>query len=177
MARIDIEGRRGRAAVTLTVLALALATPLAAAAAPDAASAKTFIDGLYTTYSKPFNVTWDYVSPAESTVYEPVLVKAMDADSAAHPNGPTSWSDVDILCMCEEYDKVTETTVVGAVAGGHAKATTSVTVMDSGQPHKSVLHFDLVQTGGAWRVYDVGETGYSFRGAVLKDVAAAKKHH
>jgi len=153
-------------------LAMVLATSLAAAAAPaDAASAKAFIAGLYAHYLQPFNVTWDYVAPVDAAVYEPALAKAMDADSALHPDAPgASWGDVDILCMCQEYDKVTQTTVVQPVLGGHLKAVTTVTVMDAGKPHKSVLHFDLVQTDGQWRIYDVGETGFSFRGAVLSEL-------
>jgi len=161
-------------------LALAVATPLTAApAAPlDAASAKAFIAGLYKPYAQPFNTTWDYVAPADSTVYEPALAKAMDADSALHPNAPgTSWGDVDILCMCQEYDKVSETTVVKSVSAGRAKAITTVMVIDSGSPHKSVLNFDLVQVGDAWRVYDVGETGYSLRGAVTSELKTSQAKH
>jgi hypothetical protein len=158
-------------------LATLLATPLPAAAdAPlDAASAKAFIAGLYTHYSQPFNTTWAYVSPAEKSVFDPPLVTAMDADTALHPNAPgTSWGDVDILCMCQEYDKVSASVVVKSVAGGHAKAVATVTVMDSGTPYKSTLNFDLIQVGSAWRVYDVGETGFSFRGAVTSELAKGK---
>jgi hypothetical protein len=162
-------------------LALAVATPLAAApAAPlDAASAKAFIAGLYKPYAKPGNAMWQYMAPAESAVFEPALVKAMDADSALHPNDPgTSWGGVDIFCMCQEYDKVTQTTVVKSIAGGHAKAAAAVTIMEAGAPIKTVLNFDLVQVGGAWRVYDVGETGYSLRGAVMSELkqSQAKRH-
>ena len=178
MGGIEIGAIRGLCAAAL---ALAVASPLGAApAAPlDAVSAKAFIASLYKPYAQPSNTTWDYVAPAESTVYEPALVKAMDADSALHPNAPgTSWGDVDILCMCQEYDKVSQTTVVKSVTGGHAKAVTTVTVMDSGTPNKSVLNFDLVQVGGGWRVYDVGETGYSLRGAVMSELKSsqAKRH-
>jgi hypothetical protein len=149
----------------------------AAATAPalDAASAQAFIGGLYANYAKPSNTTWDYVDPGDAATFEPVLLKAMRDDSNAHPNDPgTSWGDVDILCMCQEYDKVTETTVVQPLAGDHAKAVTTVTVIDSGAPYKSTLNFDLVQVAGQWRVYDVGETGHSFREMVLSDL---KAHH
>jgi len=160
-------------ALRASLVALMLATPFVAAAAPpDAASAKAFIAGLYAHYAQPFSATWDYVAPADAAVYEPALARAMDADSAKHPDAPgTSWGDVDILCMCQEYDRITQTTVVQPLsADGHAKAVTTVTVVDSGQRNKTVLHFDLVQVGGAWRVYDVGETGFSFRNAVTSDL-------
>ena len=175
MRRIGTSG--GLAAA----LAFAMATSLEAApAAPlDAASVKAFIASLYKPYAKPSNAMWHYMAPAESRVYDPVLVKAMDADSDLHPHAPgTSWGDVDILCMCQEYDKITETTVVKSVAGGHAKAVTTVIVMDSGAPNKTVLNFDLVQVGGAWRVYDVGETGYSLRDSVMSELKESQpKHH
>jgi len=157
-------------------LAALLAAPLHAAAAPlDAASAKAFIAGLYTHYSQPFNTTWAYVAPAESGVFDPPLVKAMDADSALHPDAPgTTWGDVDVLCMCQEYDKVAASVVVKSVAGGHAKAVATVAVTDGHTSFKSVLNYDLVQVGDAWRVYDVGETGFSFRGAVTSELAKGK---
>jgi Protein of unknown function (DUF3828) len=161
----------------VAALAALLAAPLPALAdAPlDAASAKAFVAGLYTHYAQPFNTTWAYVSPAESGVFDAALVKAMDADSALHPDAPgTSWGDVDVLCMCQEYDKVAATVVVKSLAGGHAKAVATVSVSDSGTSFKSVLNYDLVQVGGAWRVYDVGETGYSFRGAVMSELAKGK---
>lgn len=155
---------------------MALPTAALAALANDAASAKAFIAGLYAHYRQPSNTTWDYVSPGDAATFEPVLLKAMRDDAAAHPNYPgTSWGDVDILCMCQEYDKVSETTVVAPGAGGHLAAITTVTVTDAGTPHKTVLHFDLVQAAGRWRVYDVGETGHSFRELVLSDLQQA--HH
>jgi hypothetical protein len=172
----------GLAAALALVLTPPLgATPLGATpAAPlDAASAKAFIAGLYKAYAKPGATMWHYMAPAESRVYDPALVKAMDADSDLHPNDPgTSWGGVDILCMCQEYDKITETTVVKSTAGGHAKAVTTVTVMDSGAPNKSVLNFDLVEVNSAWRVYDVGETGYSLRDSVFSELkeTRAKRH-
>jgi hypothetical protein len=152
----------------------------AAAAAPgapslDAASVQTFIAGLYAHYTTASNTTWDYVDPGDAATYEPVLLKAMRDDSNAHPDYPgTSWGDVDILCMCQEYDKVTETTVVKSVAD-HAKAVTTVTVMDAGAPNKTILNFDLVQVAGAWRVYDVGEPGHSFREMVTSDLAKGRQ--
>jgi hypothetical protein len=76
--------------------------------------------------------------------------------------------------MCQEYDKVSASVVVKSVAGGHAKAVATVTVMDSRTPYKSTLNFDLIQVGSAWRVYDVGETGFSFRGAVTSELAKGK---
>jgi hypothetical protein len=158
-------------------LAMLLPAPLTAAAATplDAASAKAFIGGLYAHYKQPFSATWAYVSPADATVFDPALAKAMDADSALHPNAPgTSWGDVDVLCMCQEYDKVAANVVVKQVSGGHAKALATVTVTDAGHPHKSTLNFDLVQVGAQWRIYDVGETGYSFRGAVTSELAKSK---
>jgi len=157
-------------------LAALSAAPLQAAAAPlDAASAKAFIAGLYTHYSQPFSATWAYVSPADASVFDPPLVKAMDADSALHPDAPgTSWGDVDVLCMCQEYDKVAASVVVKSVARGHAKAVATVSVTDGHTSFKSVLNYNLVQVGDAWRVYDVGETGYSFRGAVTSELAKSK---
>jgi hypothetical protein len=178
VSRLEIGAVRG---LCSAALALAAATPLGAApdAPLDAASAKAFISSLYKPYAQPFNATWDYVAPADATVYEPALARAMDADSALHPNAPgTNWGDIDILCMCQAYDKVTQATVIKSVAGGHAKAVTTVTVMDSGAPNKTVLNFNLVQVGGAWRVYDLGETGYSLREAVMSELKSsqAKRH-
>jgi len=172
MVRIGDAGYGLLAAVS----ALAMATPLAAAPL-DAASVKAFISGLYKPYAKPDKAMWQYMAPAESAVFEPALVKAMDADSDLHPNDPgTSWGGVDIFCMCQVYDKITEATVVKSVAGGHAKAVT--TVMDSGASDKTVLNFDLIQVGSTWRVYDVGETGYSLRDAVMSELKESQpKHH
>jgi hypothetical protein len=162
------------------VLAGALSTPAAglAAATPDAAGVQAFIASLYAHYRQPSNTTWDYVDPGDAATYEPGLLKAMRDDSAAHPDAPgTSWGDVDILCMCQEYDRIAETTVVQPpAANGHAKAVTTVTVRDGGTSYKTVLHFDLAPSAGAWRVYDVGETGHSFRDLVMSDLAAARHH-
>jgi hypothetical protein len=151
----------------------------AAASAPgpaaDAASVQAFIAGLYAHYTTPSNTTWDYVDPGDATTYEPVLLKAMRDDSTAHPDYPgTSWGDVDILCMCQEYDKVAETTEVKDISGGHARAVTTVTVTDAGAPYKSTLNFDLVQVAGQWRVYDVGEPDHSFREMVTSDLAKGR---
>lgn len=167
--------RHMAAVLGLAALAAVPLTGVAADAPLDAASAKAFVAGLYTHYRQPFSTTWAYVSPADKSVFDPALAKAMDADSALHPNAPgTSWGDVDILCMCQEYDKVAASVVVKSVAGGHAKAVATVTVTDAGKPHKTALNFDLVQVGSQWRVYDVGETGFSFRGAVTSELAKGK---
>ena len=153
-------------------------TAAATSAAPtaDAASVQAFIASLYAHYATASNTTWDYVDPGDAATYEPVLLKAMRDDSNAHPDYPgTSCGDVDILCMCQEYDKVTETTVVKSVAD-HAMAVTTVTVTDAGAPYKSTLNFDLVQVAGQWRVYDVGEPGHSFREMVTSDLKAHPHH-
>ena len=96
-----MSAKMNRIAVCIAVACLAsVASPVAAA--PDAASAKAFVEQLYSHYpSNPngYAVVFDPTGRNASKVFDPGMIAAFREDSRL-ANGEVGFIDEDPLCQC-----------------------------------------------------------------------------
>jgi hypothetical protein len=167
--------KMNRTAVWIAAACLAsVASPVAAA--PDAASARAFVEKLYSRYpSKPNGMAFDPTGKNASEVFDPGMIAAFRED-ARLANGEVGFVDADPLCQCQDDDglksKVMSITMTGPNA---ADAVVNLQYPDA----TLALTLHLVPVNGAWRVYDLS-TGdvKSYRADLLKaNKEAAAQHH
>jgi len=73
-----------------------------AAAAPDAARARAFVEKLYSHYpSKPGRTSFDPTGKNAGEVFDPGLIAAFRED-ARLANGEVGFVDADPLCQCQD---------------------------------------------------------------------------
>lgn len=105
-----------RTAVWIAAACLASgASPVAAA--PDAASAKAFVEKLYSHYpSNPNGKAFDPTGKNASEVFDPGMIAAFRED-ARLANGEVGFVDADPLCQCQDdgglKSKVVSVTMTG----------------------------------------------------------------
>ena len=165
-----------RTAVWIAAACLAsIATPIAAA--PDAASARAFVEKLYAHYpSKPHGAAFDPTGKNAGEVFDPSMIEAFRED-ARLANGEVGFVDADPLCQCQD-DSGLKPKVVSVTLTGPNAADAVVALQYPGEkPLALTLH--LVPVNGAWRIYDLsmGEVK-SYRANLLKaNEEAAAQHH
>ena len=173
-----MSAKMNRIAVCIAVACLAsVASPVAAA--PDAASAKAFVEQLYSHYpSNPngYAVVFDPTGRNASKVFDPGMIAAFREDSRL-ANGEVGFIDEDPLCQCQD-DAGLKSKVVSVTMTGPNAADAVVDLQYPGEkPLALTLH--LVPVDGAWRIYDLS-TGdvKSYRADLLKanKEAAAQQH-
>lgn len=135
--------------ISTFVLIAAAALSAATTWADDATDAKTFLAGLFATYSdnkKP---------PAGSRhVYDSQLQALMDEDvRLAHGEVPAL--DFDPLCQCQDYEHLQARLTVQS--SSHNAAVIDAALRDSGMPHEKPRNavFYLIKEQGAWRIHDI----------------------
>ena len=147
-----------------------------AAAAPDAARARAFVEKLYSHYpSKPGKTSFDPTGKNAGEVFDPGLIAAFRED-ARLANGEVGFVDADPLCQCQDdsglKSKIVSVTMTGPNA---ADAVVNLKYPDG----TVVLTLHLVPVNGAWRVYDLSAGDVkSYRADLLKasEEAAAQPH-
>jgi hypothetical protein len=148
----------------------------AAAAAPDAASARAFVEKLYSHYpSKPEGTTFDPTGKNASKVFEPGMIAAFREDSRL-ANGEVGFIGEDPLCQCQDDDGL-KPKVVSVTMTGPKAADAVVNLQYRAETLVLTLH--LVPVHGAWRIYDLSTKDVtSYRADLLKaNKDAAAPHH
>ena len=96
-----MSAKMNRIAVCIAVACLAsVASPVAAA--PDAASARTFVEKLYSHYpARPKRMGFDPTGKNAGEVFDPGMIAAFRED-ARLANGEVGFIDADPLCQCQD---------------------------------------------------------------------------
>ena len=150
----------------------------AAAAGPDADSAKAFIEKLYSHYpSNPNTRTaFEPTGKNASQVFDPGMIAAFREDTKlAH--GEVGFVDSDPLCQCQ--DDTGMKTTVGSVTMSGASAAEIVVNLEYPNDKPTALTLHLVPVNGAWRISDLSTADQkSYRADLLKaNKEAAAQHH
>ncbi|HXC55250.1 MAG TPA: DUF3828 domain-containing protein [Rhizomicrobium sp.] len=158
--------------LTLAALTVLAASVCAAGAAPDAASARAFVQKIYAHYPQPAN--GPVFSPTDKNaadVFDPGMV-ALFKEDVRLAKGEVGFVDADPLCQCQDDSglkaKILSVTMKGAGA--------AIAVVDlrfpGGGPNPLTLH--LVAVNGAWRIADLSSKDTaSYRADFIK----ANKEH
>ena len=164
-----------RTAVWIATACLAsVANPVAAA--PDAASARAFVENLYSHYpSNPNGMSFDPTGKDAREVFEPGMIAAFRED-ARLSNGEVGFVDADPLCQCQD-DSGLEPKVVSVTMTGPKAADAVVSLQYPGETLALTLH--LVPVNGPWRINDLSMVNMkSYRADLLKaNKEAAARHH
>ena len=136
------------------------------AAAPDAASARNFVEKVYSHYpSNPNRKAFDPTGKNATQVFDPGMIAAFRED-AKLADGEVGFVEADPLCQCQD-DSGLQPKVVSVTMKGPNAADAVVNLQFPGETRTIALH--LVPVNGAWRIYDlsIGETK-SYRADLLK---------
>jgi hypothetical protein len=108
-----------RTAVWIAAACLAsIASPVAAA--PDAASAKAFVEKLYSHYpSNPNRPAFDPTGKNANQVFDPGMIAAFREDTRL-ANGEVGFVDSDPLCQCQDDGGLKATVVSVTMTGANA---------------------------------------------------------
>jgi hypothetical protein len=154
---------------------LSVASPVAAA--PDSASARAFVEKLYTHYpSKPHKRGFEPTGKNAGEVFDPGMIAAFRED-ARLANGEVGFVEADPLCQCQD-DSGLKPKIVSVTMTGPNAADVVVNLQYShDKPVALTLH--LVPVNGAWRIYDLSTDDVkSYRADLLKaNKEAAAQHH
>ena len=148
----------------------------AAAASPDAASARAFVLKLYSHYpSKPNAKPFDPTGKNASEVFDPGLIAAFRED-ARLANGEVGFIDADPLCQCQDDSGLKPKLVSVTMTGANAADVLVSLGYNGEKPRALTLH--LVPVNGAWRIYDLSmEDMKSYRADLLKANKEAAAQH
>jgi|SRR5579862_7015076 uncharacterized protein DUF3828 len=167
-----------RTAVWVAAVCLMIVTnPVAAA--PDAASAKAFVEKLYSHYpSKPGNRSaFDPTGKNANQVFDPGMIAAFREDTRlAH--GEVGFVDSDPLCQCQDDSGLKAT--VGSVTMTDPNAADVAVELEYPSDKVTIaLTLHLVPVNGAWRIHDLSTKDQeSYRADLLKaNKEAAAQHH
>ena len=143
----------------------------AAAAQPQAATPRAFLERTYASYRSPDFNPFDHLG----RYFAPRLIAAIREDSRlAH--GEVGYVDGDPICQCQDPDglraKVTRVTLQGS-----SKASADV-IVDFTDSTARRLRFRLVRTAGGWRIADVASGDEpSFLRAIEDSNRKARRRH
>jgi len=156
---------------------MGIASPVMAAL--DAASARAFVEKLYSHYpSKPGNRSaFDPTGKNASQVFDPGMIAAFREDTRlAH--GEVGFVDSDPICQCQD-DSGLKATIASATITAPNAADVVVNLEYPSDKVTIVLTLHLVPVNGAWRIYDLSAGDVkSYRDDLLKaNKEAAAQHH
>jgi hypothetical protein len=153
----------------------AIAGPVSAA--PDASSAKAFVEKLYLHYpSTPNRSAFQPMGKNASEVFDPGMIAAFREDTRlAH--GEVGFVDSDPLCQCQDDTGLKATVVSVTVTDPNAADVVVNLEYPNDKPIVLTLH--LVPVNGAWRIRDLSTDELkSYRADLLKaNKEAAAQHH
>src|SRR3954447_20192941 len=120
----------------------------AAAAQPQAATPRAFLERAYASYANPHFNPFDHMD----RYFAPRLIAAINEDSRlAH--GEVGYVDGDPICQCQDPAGM-HAAVDRVIAHGRDKAVVQVTIgWDADKPRPA--RFTLVHTRAGWRIADV----------------------
>ncbi len=117
----------------------------------DAADAKAFLTGIYSNYQTsnedftPLETPGDYFDPA---------MVALILQDQKQNDGDVGAFEVDPMCNCQDYGKITADIKILDVTATTAKA--GVVLSDTMAPGERSIAYDLVKIAGHWRIHDIG---------------------
>jgi hypothetical protein len=143
----------------------------AAAAQPQAATPRAFLERTYASYKNPDFNPFDHLD----RYFAPRLIAAMREDSRlAH--GEVGYVDGDPICQCQDADGV-HAKVTRVVRQGPARARAEV-IVDFADSTARRVRFTLVRTAAGWRIADVSSGDEpSFLRAILDSNRKARRRH
>lgn len=163
---------------TITALMFLLATPVIAAPASPAASAKAFVEGLYKPWiaSLKRNSAADrtgYMPKDDESVYVPELSALLNKDQRiSNRTGDLGVIDWVILCSCQDDAglgyRVTVPTATATTA-------TAKVVLTFGGQYSNTLTLKLVKRPQGWRIADVADGNMPSLLALLRRELRNKK--
>jgi hypothetical protein len=168
-------GKPPPSAATNATPAVAKAPTLAAPARSDAADVKAYLESLYAHYKTSKNNTFQMFDANVGEVFDPDTIRLLAADAKTQ-HGEVGAIDGDWLCDCQDFESLAATIAVQSATPTAAKATAEF--RDLGIPQQGVRRasFDLVKSGGVWRIHDLtDEDQPSLRKILTDEIAAAKK--
>jgi len=155
---------------------VSIANPVAAAL--DAASARAFVEKLYSHYpTKPGQSEFNPTGKNASQVFDPGMIEAFREDTKL-AGGEVGFVDSDPLCQCQD-DSGLKAKVVSVTVTGPNAADAVVNLEYPSDKVTIALTLHLVPVNGAWRIYDLSAGDVkSYRDDLLKaNKEAAAQHH
>jgi hypothetical protein len=144
----------------------------APASGPDADGARAFLEGLYAHYQSGTNNSFQMFDKDETAVFDADTIRLL-ADDTRALKGELGEIDGDWLCNCQDFTRLQATIAVQSATSTTARATADF--HDTGDPIRAPDHagFDLVKSGGAWRIHDITLRGepLSLRATLQKEIA------
>lgn len=130
--------------------------PVSAARAQDAASAKTFLQSVYTRYSKN-GPGVEIAGPRAGRYLHSSLIGLLRQDARAVGPGEVGVLDGDPLCSCQDWDGIYDLKIdVHDPKDGRAEALVSFALFKDAKPQdRRSLMIALAQERGVWRVWNV----------------------
>jgi hypothetical protein len=143
----------------------------AAAAQPQAATPRAFLERTYASYHNPHFNPFDHLD----RYFAPRLIAAINEDSRlAH--GEVGYVDGDPICQCQDPDGL-HAKVFRVTRQGPAKASAEV-ILDWTDSTARRVRFSLVRTPAGWRIADVSSGDEpSFLRAVEDSNRKARRGH
>ena len=150
------------------MILLALA---AAAAQPQAATPRAFLERTYANYRNPHFNPFDHLD----RYFAPRLIAAINEDTRlAH--GEVGYVDGDPICQCQDPDGL-HAKVARVTPQGPAKAQAEV-IVDFTDSTARRVRFSLVRTAAGWRIADVSSGDEpSFLRAIEDSNRKARRRH
>jgi hypothetical protein len=121
---------------------------LAAAASPQAATPRAFLERTYASYANPNFNPFDHLD----RYFAPRLIGAIRED-ARLAHGEVGYVDGDPICQCQDPDGV-HAKVTRVSLQGPSKASAEV-IVDFTDSTARRVRFSLVRTAAGWRIADV----------------------
>jgi len=143
----------------------------AAAAQPQAATPRAFLERAYASYANPHFNPFDHMD----RYFAPRLIAAIREDSRlAH--GEVGYVDGDPICQCQDPDGL-HAKVGRVTQQGPAKAQAEV-ILDWTDSTARRVRFSLVRTATGWRIADVSSSDEpSFMRAIEDSNRKARRRH
>jgi len=138
--------------------------------AQDEASAKQFLEKIYSNYTKKA-LPNDLFGPSISLTFTPSLVELIQADQKVL-KGEVGFLGMDPICACQDYDISSLQLHFEPEHENGLKATATFDNLG----HPTVVSLDLVPVGDQWRIDDIHSTGVdSLRRSLANEIESLKK--
>ena len=143
----------------------------AAAAQPQAATPRAFLERAYANYRNPHFNPFDHLD----RYFAPRLIAAINED-ARLAHGEVGYVDGDPICQCQDPDGL-HAKVASVTMQAPAKALAEV-ILDYTDSTARRVCFSLVRTPSGWRIADVASGDEpSFLRAILDSNREARRRH
>ena len=121
----------------------------------DLASARAFVQQLYSAYEHPATPAGpDVLGKSATRIFSASLLQLIRRDQARTPRGDAPALDGDPICDCQDFDGLHLTALtVNSVDATHAAA--QATLKFPGETTPQVVRLTLLYTPQGWRIDDI----------------------